>query len=70
MMSNEYDKEMNELKSKVTINVEHAVKFYELIGKKKELEKEGIEQYIDNNITNKANKNQQKKIQNKKRKVK
>ena len=68
-ISNEFDNEMNELDSKFTINVEHAVKFYELIGEKKELQKEGIEQFIDNSNQNELNNSQIKNKRNKKRKV-
>ena len=60
---------MNELDSKFTINVEHAVKLYELIGEKKELQKEGIEQFIDNSNQNELNNSQNKKKRNKKRNV-
>ena len=70
MNSNEFDKEMDDLNLKLRIKVEHAVKFYELIGDKKELEKEGIEQIVINNNASVISNTQQKKIQNKKRKVK
>ena len=67
--STEFDKEMEDLRIKININVEHAVKFYELIGEKKELEKEGIEQIIIRNNSNIINNSQQIKKRNKKREV-
>ena len=69
MNSTEFDKEMEDLRIKININVEHAVKFYELIGEKKELEKEGIEQIIIRNNSNIINNSQQIKKRNKKREV-
>ena len=60
---------MEDLKNKININVEHALKFYELLGEKKELQKEGIEQIIIHSNSNVINNRQQIKIRNKRREV-
>ena len=69
MNSNGFDKEMDDLNFKLGIKVEHSVKFYELIGDKKELQKEGIEQFIDNSNVNEVGGGQKKKKLNKRRNV-
>ena len=71
MNSTEFDRDMDEIQSKFKINVGQAVKFYEYIGKKKELLKEGIEQFIgDSDNKKKNNTKEPKSSRNKKRSVK
>ncbi len=71
MNSTEFDRDMDEIQSKFQINVGQALKFYEYIGEKKELLKEGIEQFIgDSDNKKKNNTKEPKSSRNKKRSVK
>lgn len=71
MNSTEFDRDMDEIQSKFKINVGQAVKFYEYIGEKKELLKEGIQQFIgDSDNKKKNNTKEPKSSRNKKRSVK